>query len=105
MDIPIAEALVLWNSALNGGVPAFAVRPLGHDDYYEFDFQVGACFAAWREMDTHGQKFKLLIDVWHVVGFYCVPIVLVLPELLRIPEYRDMLADDCLPKQFRSERF
>jgi hypothetical protein len=104
MDIPIARALLLWNSGLNGGAPAFAVRPLGHDDYYRYDGQVGACFPSWRERDTAGQKLQLMIEIWHIVAFYEVPVPMVHEGLLSIPEYRDMLASDCLPKRFQHER-
>ena len=104
-DIPITQALLLWNSGLSGGDPAFVVRPLGHRDYDRYDCQVGACFASWQRKDTFGQKLQLMIDAWHIVAFYAVPIEMVREGLLVIPEYRDMLADDCLPKQFRAERF
>lgn len=100
-DIPISQAMLLWNAGFNGGEPAFAVRPLGHDDYDRFDYQVGACFAKWQKSDDSGRKFQLMIDIWHIAAFYWVPIHLMRDQLLRIPEYRDMLADDCLPREHR----
>lgn len=103
-DVPIARAMLLWNSGFNSGTPACVVRPLGHDDYYRYGGQVGACFNHWRELDTRGQKLHLMIDAWHVTAFYDVPVKLVHEALLVIPEYRSMLADDCLPRQFASER-
>lgn len=103
-DIPLAEAVLLWNSGFNRATPAFVVRPLGHDDYYKYGSQVGACFADTRKLDARGQKLQLMVDAWHIVAFYEVPIEMVRDGLLVIPEYRDMLADDCLPKQFRHER-
>ena len=103
-DIPIAEAILLWNSGLSGGTPAFAVRPLGHEDYYKYDSQVGACFTSWRAKDVNGQKLQLMIDAWHIVAFDEVPVQMVRGGLLAIPEYRDMLARDCLPHHFQHER-
>lgn len=103
-DIPLNQAVLLWNSGLNGGTPAFVVRPLGHDDYHRYGSSVGACFADTRKLDGRGQKLQLMIDAWHIVAFYDVPVKMVREGLLVIPEYRDMLADDCLPKQFRHER-
>jgi hypothetical protein len=103
-DIPLAEAMLLWNSGFNGATPAFAVRPLGHDDYYRYGSQVGACFTDWRKMDDQRRRLQLMIDAWHIVAFYEVPIELVRDGLMVIPEYRNMLASDCLPKQFRHER-
>lgn len=103
-DIPIAEALSLWNSGTDGDEPAFAVRPLGHDDYYRYQCQNGACLRSWRDLDTLGQKLQLMIEAWHIAVFYLVPAKDIHEALLVIPEYRDMLADDCLPKQFWHER-
>lgn len=104
-DVALENALLLWDSGLNGGNPAFAVRPLGHPDYDQYDFQNGACFRTWREMTCQGRRLKFMVELWHIVAFYAVPIDLMRPALLVIPEYRDMLADDCLPKQFQAERF
>lgn len=107
-DIPLAEALLLYNAGFRDETPAFVVRPLGHDDYYRYDFQIGACFREWKEIAASGDKDKLLarmfIDIWHIVAFYKVPVELVHEGMLVVPEYRDMLADDCLPKQFQYER-
>lgn len=103
-DVAIADAVLLYDSGLNGGQARFAVRPLGHSDYDRYDYQVGACFSFWREMDTKSRKLQLLIDAWHAAAFYAVPVEIMKTELLRIPEYRDMLADDCLPREFQHER-
>lgn len=104
MDVPLKDAMLLWNNGLNGGRPAFAVRPRGHDDYYKYDGQVGACFANWHKFDETGRKLQLMIDAWHIVAFYDVPVGMVREGLLVIPEYRAMLAEDCLPERFRDER-
>lgn len=65
---------------------------------------VGACFASWRDMSTHDQKFRLLIDAWHAAVFQEVTPQRLHEALLCIPEYRDMIADDCLPACYKSER-
>ena len=106
MDIPLAQALLLWDDA-SVGCPRFMVRPLGHTDYYAYEFQAGACMRTWQELaerDLDKLKLKAMIDIWHVVAFYGVPAQMVHEAMLCIPEYRDMLADDCLPDQFRHER-
>lgn len=103
-DVPLDKAMLLWNSGLNGGTPACVVRPLGHDDYYRYGSQAGACFSDFRKLDARGQKLQLMIDAWHIAAFYDVPIAMVQEALLVIPEYRSMLADDCLPRQFAHER-
>jgi len=107
-DISIKHALLLWNRPMPGKASEFAVRPIGHDDYDRFDFKVGACFREWKELakadDIIGLKLQLMIEVWHAVTFHGVAVGNVHKALLCIPEYRDMLADDCLPREFRGER-
>ena len=104
-DAKITEAMLLWDSGLRGETPRFAVRPLGHRDYDRFQHSVGACFADWQSIENVERlKLQLMIEVWHAIAFYGVPVDLVKPALLRIPEYRDMLADDVLPAQFQGER-
>lgn len=105
MDVPISKALILYTPPRNDLPAAFAIRPLGHPDYDKFAFKVGACFRTWQEdADPERLKLRLLIDVWHAVAFYDIPPKLAHEALLVIPEYRDMLADDCLPRKFWSER-
>lgn len=105
-DIPLAEAMLCWNHGFQGATPSCIV--VRHPDYNDAsaDYQssVGACFADWRTKDAKGQKLQLMIEAWHIAAFYAVPIAQVHQALLVIPEYRSMLADDCLPRQFASER-
>jgi hypothetical protein len=103
-DVPLEKALLLWDSGFNGAKPAFVVRPLGHDDYDRYGSQVGACLASTRALDPIGKRLQLMIDAWHIVAFYEVPVEMVKEGLLVIPEYRDMLASDCLPREFQHER-
>jgi hypothetical protein len=105
-DVPIADAMLCWNSGLHGETPGCIV--VRHPDYNDasedYSSSVGACFADWRGRDTRGQQLQLIIEAWHIAAFYAVPIEQVHQALLVIPEYRSMLADDCLPRQFISER-
>jgi len=103
-DIPISQALLLWNSGLGGDTPAFVVRPLGHDDYHEYGYQAGACMRSWQNASADLQREMLLVQIWHIAAFYAVPPTMMAQELLRIPEYRGVLADDCLPSAYRGER-
>lgn len=105
-DIPLNDAMLCWNHGFRGNKPGFKVvrHPdrKGQSDPYQSS--VGACFSDWRKKDERGQRLQLMIDAWHIAAFYDVPVELVRDGLLVIPEYRDMLADDCLPEQFRHER-
>lgn len=104
-DVPIGKALLLWDSPSMGDEPRFAIRPLGHPDYDRYQFKVGACFSEWqRETNADKLKLRLMVEVWHIAAFYGVPVELMVEELLRIPEYRDTLADDVLPQRYQHER-
>lgn len=107
-DIPMKDALLLWNTPLcENHEPAFAVRPLGHPDYNRYDMQNGACFLSWREVAERPKPAllcQMMVELWHIVAFYRVPIEMVHEAMLVVPEYRNMLADDCLPEQWRFER-
>lgn len=100
-DIPLSEAMLCWS---RGG----AVRVVEHPDERglsdDFDSSAGACYAYWRGQSPDRMRLQLLIDAWHVSAFYDVPVAEVHKALLVIPEYRSMLADDCLPREFRHER-
>lgn len=105
-DIPIADAMLCWTGGRHGDTPACKVvsypDELGLSD--EYLCNVGACFANWDAKSTVGQQLQLMIDAWHMVAFDKVPADMAHEALLVVPEYRSMLADDCLPSQFRNER-
>ena len=106
-DIPLSQALLLWNPGFRGETPAFAVRPVGHDDYDRFRMSSGACYRVWHELAKEGPRQllnKALIELWHIAAFYEVPIKLIHEAMLVVPEYRNLLADDCLPQEWRWER-
>lgn len=105
-DIPIANAMLCWTGGRHGNTPACKVvahpDEMGFSDPYQNS--AGACFASWSEKDTSGQRLKLMVDAWHAVTFDAVPAQMMHEAMLVIPEYRSMLADDCLPSQYRHER-
>lgn len=105
-DIPLSRALLLWDNAASGA-PRFAVREIGHRDYDHFRMSGGACYSSWKEMARTDPKKLLtqaMIELWHIAAFQGVPIAMIHEAMLAVPEYRDTLASDCLPKQFWHER-
>lgn len=106
-DVRLCDALLLWNAGLNAQRPAFAVRPLGHPDADRYAYRSGACVAEWQEFAQRPEPAllaKAMVELWHIVAFSDVPVEMVHAEMLRVPEYRDMLANDCLPQEFLHER-
>jgi hypothetical protein len=100
-DVPLEHAMLVWTRGEKVGVvPHPDKRGLSDG----FRSSVGACFAEWGALDDRGRRLQLLIDAWHTSVFYDIPSEAIHQALLCIPEYRDMLADDCLPKEFRHER-
>ncbi len=100
-DIPINDAMLCWTRG-EGVKVVLHPDTRGESDAYRSS--VGACFGDWRKKDRTGQRLQLMIDAWHIAAFYEIPAERVHQALLVIPEYRDMLADDCLPREFRHER-
>lgn len=100
-DIPLREAMLVWTDGEAVGV-------IEHPDKRElsdsFDMSVGACFTVWRKRTDEQRRLQLMVDAWHIAAFYNVPADAIHQALLSIPEYRDMLADDCLPREYRNER-
>jgi len=106
-DIMLRDALLLWNAGLNARKAAFAVRPLGDPDAQMYEYQNGACMDEWRafaDLPEPALLAKAMVELWHIVAFSNVPAAMVHAEMIRVPEYRNMLADDCLPSAFRHER-
>lgn len=108
-DIPLKDVLLLWKKP-DGDAPAlFDIRPIGHDDYWNerWDYTGGACNDTWKncaQKEHPALLARMFIDLWHIAAFYDVPIALIHEKMLVVPEYRAMLADDCLPKEFQHER-
>lgn len=106
-DIRLCDALLLWNAGLDARPPAFAVMPFGHADAGLYEYQNGACTGEWQafaELPAPALLAKAMVELWHIVVFSNVPATMVHAEMLKVPEYRDMLADDCLPPAFLHER-
>jgi hypothetical protein len=101
MDVPIENAMICWN---RGGGVLVVEHPDRRHASDGYTGSVGACFSGWKAKGEMGQKLQLMIDAWDIAAFDGVPIDAVHKALLVIPEYRSMLADDCLPREFRHER-
>ena len=99
--IPLSEAMLCWST---GGPARIVQHPdeRGMSDVYEKT--AGACWSYWRGLSPDRMQLQLLIDAWHAAAFYGVPVGELHDALLVIPEYRSMLADDCLPRAFAHER-
>lgn len=100
-DIALKDAMLVWTRGERVGV-------VPHPDTKRisrgFQSSVGACFTEWDAYDDNGRRLQLMIDAWHVSAFYDIPSTAVHEALLPIPEYRSMLALDCLPKKYHHER-
>ncbi|WP_189675012.1 hypothetical protein [Sphingomonas glacialis] len=101
MDIELENAMLVWT---RGEKVAVVRHPDTKGLSDEYQSSVGACFAHWRKKDTNGRRLQMMIDAWHVAAFYEIPAEQIHEALIVIPEYRDMLASDCLPKRFQAER-
>lgn len=86
-DIPLENALLLWDSDFKGG-GRFAVRPLGHGDYWRFDCQGGACWTAWREADPATRLTLLAEKLLDIVANYHLPWSMIDDVMRVVPEYR-----------------
>ncbi|PZQ55764.1 MAG: hypothetical protein DI555_06985 [Novosphingobium pentaromativorans] len=104
-DIHLIDAMLCWNNGFDGATPAFKVfrHPDRNDTSRHYRHSVGACFDYWRELDEKGRLLQLMVEVWQISAFYEVPSSLVAEGLLVIPEYRGLLARDCLPERYHGE--
>jgi hypothetical protein len=100
-DVPLSEAMLVWTRGEKVGVVPHPDRA-GYSD--DFRSSAGACWSTWRAMDDVGRRLQLMIEAWHISTFHEVPAAAVHEALLCIPEYRDMLATDCLPEEWQHER-
>lgn len=106
-DIPLANAMLLYDSPVRNREPAFVVRPLGHDDYRHYHFKIGACFSDWKEIaaeDSNKLLAEAMIELWHISTFFGVPNQMIHEAMLVVPEYRNTLAYEFLPDKWRAER-
>jgi len=100
-DVPLSEAMIVLTRGKRVGVVPHPDR-IGLSD--QFSSSVGACFAYWREMSEIERKLQLMIEVHQIAACYDIPAEAVHQALLCIPEYRNMLARDCLPSEYQHER-
>ena len=101
-DIPLLHAMLVWTTGEAVGVVPHPDKRRLSD---QFRSSVGACFVQdWPAMSEEARKAQFMIDLWHVAAFYDIPAEAVHEAALSVPEYRDMLATDCLPKQYQDER-
>jgi hypothetical protein len=98
--IPLKHAMLTWNSAYSGEPDCKVVT---HPERRNLDgtweglsLTTGACDCWWKDgkTTTEQRKFKLMIEVWHLVARDGVPIAKVHEALMEIPEYREMLSGD-----------
>lgn len=101
-DVPLIHTMLVWTK---GGRVGVVPHPDRKRLSAAFQSSVGACFVQdWPRLDDRGRRLQLLIDAWHTSAFYDIPSQAVHEAMLCIPEYRNMLAVDCLPAQYRHER-
>lgn len=100
-DIPLSEAMLCWSRR---GPVKVVEHPDERGISDDYDKSAGACYAYWRGLSPERMRLQLLIDAWHATAFSDVPVQEMHEALLVIPEYRSMLADDCLPREFAHER-
>ena len=105
-DVPLREAAILWNGSDWQEGPGFCITtwPVGHR-YDQYKCSGGAFYTDWRECkNSLLLRLRLMNDVWQIAAFYGVPIEMMLPELLRIPEYRLNVDPGWLPQPYRDEQ-
>lgn len=100
-DVPIDHAMLVWNRGEGVGV---VPHPDRGGISRRFRSSAGACWGSWHELDAEPRLLLLMIEAWHLAAFHMIPAEHVHQALLCIPEYRDTLAFDCLPHEYRHER-
>jgi len=107
-DIPLREAAILWNSPDRRSGPDFIITkwPVHHECSDKYRYSSGACYTDWRECKNSTLlRLRLMNEIWQIASFCDVPIDIMLPELLRIPEYRLNIHPGWLPQPYRDEQY
>lgn len=103
-DIPLIKAMVCANSGKEWDSLGPRVKVFHYPDVHMlssgYSWSIGACDMRWSRVDDAGRKLLLMIEAHHLAVFHDVPARLIHEALMVIPEYRDMLAEDCLPAEF-----
>lgn len=90
-DIPLEHALILWNPGYSGKIAV--VRHM-LQDAPELARSTGACWASWQEGDGNYRRYKLLLELWHIVVRDGLNPGIVHNAMQVIPEYREMFDGD-----------
>lgn len=100
-DIPIAEAMIIWDGDGLLDPPVRVVQSGGEDDQ-RYPALWGACNMDFRDADPATKILMLLQQFhWMVLGYGLAPTV-VHEALLVIPEYRENIAPELVPESFDS---
>jgi hypothetical protein len=102
--IPL-ECAVLLSGSFDGADPVVKSWPLNHFVGDNFASSTLAVFRAFRDASDDTRRLRLMVELWHSAAFRGESIAKLHEAALRIPEYRDLLADDCLPARYAHERY
>jgi DNA-binding XRE family transcriptional regulator len=93
-DVPLADAMIIWNHEVSETRPAIKVLFNGRGDDRRYTASYGACNSDWARADTVGQLLRLFsrIPEWTIIDG--IPPREVHEALWVIPEYRASVAPD-----------
>jgi hypothetical protein len=101
-DVPLYDAMLCWDR--RDRTAKIIRHPDTRDASAPYASSAGACYTDWRDKPELGRKLQFMIDLWHIVAFDNIPHDVAHQAALVVPEYRDMLARDCLPEDYQHER-
>ncbi len=90
-EIPLEDAMILWNSAPPKGDGRIKVVWHMREDDSGFSKSSGACFASWMEGTREDREHYLLHTIWDIAVNFGIPVTRIHEAMLVIPEYRDMI--------------
>lgn len=91
-DVPLREAIILYNPSI-AGLPPVAVVPVGYDNN-AYRYSCGAAYMAWRQCSWPLLVGRLFIDFNTLVVREGIPVDDVHAAFMCIPEYRQLIAPD-----------
>ena len=98
-DIALSSAIIaIDNQRKDVSVIAFPDLPRQRDRYSHV---FGACDPYWSECSRDALRGELLMQIWHAVTFLDVPPAAVHEALLVVPEYREIMLAESLPREYR----
>jgi len=101
-NIPLYDAMLCWDHETGRALIVHHPDRRGLSD--DYGGTSGACFTKWRKQTDQWRRLQMLVDAWHAVAFYAIPAMAMHEALMVVPEYRHMLASDCVPQWVRDER-